>query len=402
MTRRFYYEDSHLKECDATVVSCEKTDAGYDIELDGTVLFENAGGQPCDTGMIGSIPVLGVDEVDGRILHHTEQPIKPGTSCHVALDWERRFDFMQQHTGEHLLSYAVYKLFGACNVGFHLSADYTTIDMDSPLSEEQLEEAERLANRFVSANTSVTCRMFESEEALKKSGTVLRKQAEGLKAPIRIVSIEGADCCTCCAPHCALTGEVGPVLITEAIAYKGGTRITFLCGDRAVKRAQEMRAVLRSAAKSFSTSWESVPDAVVKLQEDCKKLRHSEHALTERVNDSLAKELVSQAEKAGKTNLILAKVDNINPGSLKSLAQKTLSGPNTLTILFSVSDDRVSYILAASDEKTADISELCKTVNMLFSGKGGGRGTLAQGMSQRTECLDESLSQLRNYLLKTL
>ena len=402
MTRRLYLEDSHLKTCTSTVESCRPTDRGYDVTLDQTIIFDKAGGQPCDTGSIGDAVILGCDEVNGELLHHIDRPLEIGTSYPVTLNWERRFDHMQQHTGEHLLSYSIYKLFGANNVGFHLSSGYTTIDLDRPLTQEELFEAETLANRFVSLDLSVTAVRYETAEDLEQAGLTLRKQAEGIRMPIRIVSIQDADCCTCCAPHVFHTGEIGSILITESMSYKGGTRVTFLCGNRALLYTQQARKVLSAAGRQFSTSWTNLTESIEKMQEELKGLHKREKELSESLNSYLAEELVQKAVKTGKTTLILEDVGNATQEKLKSLAAKTIRDRNSLTVLFGKSNGRLNYVLSCSPDSTCDVSELCRVVNTAVSGKGGGRGTLAQGTSPIPDAFNETVEQLRVYFRSRL
>ena len=402
MRKRLYLEDSHLKACTATVESCHATEDGYDITLDRTVIFDNAGGQPCDTGSIGDAVILGCDEVNGELLHHVDRPLTVGQSYPVTLNWERRFDHMQQHTGEHLLSYSIYKLFGVNNVGFHLSSEYTTIDLDKPLTQEELYEAETLANQFVCLDLPVTAVQYETLEELEQAGLTLRKQAEGIHAPIRIVSIEGADCCTCCAPHVLHTGEIGSILITESMSYKGGMRVTLLCGKRALRYTQHARKTLTAAGRLFSTSWTNLTESISKAQDELKDLHKKEKELSESLNAYLAEELLQKAVRIGKTTLILENVGSANQNKLKSLASKTLRDNNALTVLFGKSDGRLNYVLSCSADGSVDVSELCRVVNTAVSGKGGGRGTLAQGTSPVPDALDETIAQLRTYFRNRL
>jgi len=402
MTRKRYLTDSHLTRCDATVLRCDKTDTGYDLLLDQTVIFDNAGGQPCDTGMLGDIRILGCDEVNGELLHHADKPAAVGTTLPLTLDWERRFDHMQQHTGEHLLSYAAYKLFGVNNVGFHLAAEETTIDFDAPLSPEGLAEAETFANRLVTDNRAVTAQCFESVEALEAANLPLRKQAEGLHAPIRIVRVEGADCCTCCAPHCKQTGEVGPILITSAIAYKGGMRLTFLCGGRALRYAQKLHRDMDTIARGFSTAREQVPTAVEQLREEASRLRRREKELTGELNAYIARDLAAGAEPAGRNTLILSVLAGTSADRLKSLALQTVQGSRTLTVLFGTANDRLFYVLACSKDLGLDMGELCQAVNAATGGRGGGRNTLAQGSAATPAGLTETAEQLKGYFLSRL
>ena len=402
MTERLYLTDSHLTRCDATVLRCDKTDSGYDLILDRTIIFDNAGGQPCDTGMLGEIRILGCDEVDGELLHHADRPAAVGATLPLVLDWERRFDHMQQHTGEHLLSYAAYKLFGVNNVGFHLAAEETTIDFDAPLTVEGLAEAETLANRYITDNRSVSAQYFESVEALEAANLPLRKQADGLHAPIRIVRVEGADCCTCCAPHCKQTGEVGPILITSAIAYKGGMRLTFLCGERALRYAKKLHRDMDGIARGFSTARENVPTAVEQLRDEVSRLRRREKELLGELNTYIARDLIAAAEPAGKNTLILSVLEGAGPDRLKSLALQSVQQSRTLAVLLGTANDRLAYVLACSKDLGLDMGELCQAVNAATGGRGGGRNTLAQGSAASTAGLRETAEQLKGYFMSRL
>ena len=398
MTERLYLLDSMLRAFDATVLSCEPQGDGYLVELDQSAFFPNKGGQPCDVGTIGDAKVLDVNEQGERLLHRTDRAIAAGTTVHCELDFARRFDIMQQHTGEHLLSYCAWHLFGAQNVGFHCALSYATLDLDKPVGHEGITAIEDLANRLAAENAAVTAKIYETEQDLK--GIPLRKHAEGLTAPIRIVTIEGSDACTCCAPHVRRTGEIGQLKIVEAIPYKGGTRCTFLCGMRALKHAQTMQDTVTSIALRFSTARDQADAAVQKQGEDLsnakKELRQAYAALDE----YLAKSLMQQAEDVNGTKLIVRVLEHTDAKRLRNLAGATMNG-KALTVLFSDTGDRVSYLLASNGIKT-DMGLLIGAVNTALSGNGGGRGTLAQGSAKRPSDLSGIAEHLGTYFRSVL
>lgn len=401
MTRKLYYEDSHLTRCMAAVLSCAKAEDGYDVVLDQTVLFPTGGGQPCDLGSVGGARVTDCREEGAEIVHRVDRPLAEGETVEVLLDWPRRFDYMQQHTGEHLLSFAFYTLFGAANVGFHLADAYATIDFDQPLSHGQTMEAERLANTYVWRNLPVTATLYESEEALL--GLPIRKHAEGLTCPIRIVRVKDADCCTCCAPHCKNTGEVGGILITDSAAYKGGTRLNFLCGSRALSSARAAHDALDEIARRFSVSRDKAGAAVEKRNEEYGEARHREKVLAGALNRYMAETLVSGAVEAGKARIMVEMLEGVDPGRLKDLAQTAVKGKGPLlALLFSAQGDRLAYVLAESDGFMPPVQELMPAVNAAAGGKGGGRGTLAQGMAPINGGEKEMTAQLRQYLVQRL
>lgn len=400
MTEKLYETDSYAKECFSVVRACTPAEGGFDVLLDRTVFFPEAGGQPCDLGTMAGAQVSHVREEGGDLVHRVDRALVPGQEAALHIDWARRFDFMQQHTGEHLLSFAMYKLFAANNIGFHLAeADYTTIDFDRALSQEQLNEAQRLANSLIWRNLCVSVRFYDSAEAM--ADLPLRKQAEGLCPPIRVVSMEDADMCTCCAPHCRQSGEVGMLLITDAMAYKGGTRLFFVCGGRALRHAANTHDALDTLARRFSCQRAMVPAAVEKLSADYARARHGEKALTAALNDYVIQDLKAGAETLGKKRLILKLLENVDAGRLKSLAQGALEG-ETLCILLSATGAGLAYVVAAPEGFLPDAGELIQVVNAATGGKGGGKGGFAQGMAPSAAGAAETLEQINRYLRQRL
>lgn len=395
MTERLYLQDSMLFQCSAVVTECAQTQDGYAVELDRSVFFPNKGGQPCDTGTIGEAIVSSCDEKGDRLIHLCDRPLSVGETVSVSIDADRRFDIMQQHTGEHMLSWCAWQLYGAANVGFHCALDYATLDLDQALSHEQVLAIERMANRESAKNRAVYAIEFETEEELEKAHLPLRKHAEGLTAPIRIVIIEEGDACTCCAPHVKKTGEIGQMKIVGELPYKGGVRLTFLCGDRALKHAQQMQDIVEKIALDFSTSKENAVVAVEKqrteLNEARKELRQAYAALDEYV----AKELKAQANTVRGTEVLVSTLQRVDAKRLRALAQKTVCD-RSLTLLISEDDTNVYYVLSSNGIKN-DMGEVCKVVNLSLGGRGGGRGTLAQGSAPKKPGLEETVQQLRRY-----
>lgn len=398
MTERLYLLDSMMSAFDAVVLCCEPKNDGYLVELDKSAFFPNKGGQPCDVGTLGDAKVLDVNEHGERLLHFCDREIPVGTTVHGKLDFARRFDIMQQHTGEHLLSYCAWHLFGAQNVGFHCALTYATLDLDKPVGHDGITEIENLANRLAAENAAVTATIYETEEDLK--GIPLRKHAEGLSAPIRIVTIEGSDACTCCAPHVRKTGEIGQLKIIEAIPYKGGTRCTFLCGMRALRHAQQMQDTVSAIALRFSTSREQAEAAVLKQAQDLSDAKKELKQAYAALDDYLAKSLIAEAEDLKGTKLIVKVLEHADAKRLRPLAAATMTD-RALTVLFSDVGDRVFYLLASNGIK-ADMGVLIAAVNTALSGSGGGRGTLAQGSAKKPSDLIETIEGLRTYFRNVL
>ena len=398
MTEKLYYQDAYLHEFEAVVTACEPMKKGFAAELDRTAFFPEGGGQPADTGRIGEIRVTDVHEKDGRILHYVDRALPVGAAVHCALDFARRFDIMQQHTGEHLLSYCAWHLFGAQNVGFHCALTYATLDLDKPVSHEGITEIENLANRLAAENAAVTAKIYETEADLQ--GIPLRKHAEGLTAPIRIVTIEGSDACTCCAPHVRRTGEIGQLKIVEALPYKGGMRCTFLCGMRALQHAQQMQDTVSAIALRFSTARDQAEAAVQKQSEDLSNAKRELRQAYAALDEYLAKALKAEAEDVKGTKLIVKILNGVDAKRLRNLAGATMTD-KALTVLFSDTGERVSYLLASNGIK-ADMGVLIAAVNTALNGNGGGRGTLAQGSAKTPADLAETVESLRTYFRNVL
>ncbi len=399
MTDRLYLADSHLFSCDATVTACRASeDGGYLVTLDRTVFFPNKGGQPCDTGLIENVRVSSCDEEGEALLHRTEQPLAVGARVQVSIDADRRLDIMQQHTGEHLLSYCAYRLFGAANVGFHCALDYATLDLDRPLTADEICQMEQYANRLAAENAPVTATVYASEDAIRD--LPLRKHAEGLIAPIRLVEIRGSDLCTCCAPHVRATGEIGQLKIIEQANYKGGMRLTFLCGMRALLYARRLETAMQGLARRFSTAWENVPAAVEKQGTELTSARRLIKKYELELDSALAARLNAEAKTVRGTRLIVTLTEDMEAKRLRPLAAQLMQG-KTLAALFSRCDGQVYYILA-TEGTGLDMGELAGAVNAAICGKGGGRGSLAQGSAPAGSALADTVRQLADYFQKRL
>lgn len=397
MTQRLYLIDSHLFENECTVLSCEPTEAGFDVVVDRTVFFPNKGGQPCDTGALGPVRVTDVREAGDELILRTDGPLTVGEVVTGHIDEGRRLDIMEQHTGEHILSWCAYRLFDAVNVGFHCALSYATLDLDKPLTAEQVTEMEDMANDLIRQNLAVAATTYATEEDLKD--VPLRKHAEGLIAPIRVVSIEGADSCTCCAPHVHFTGEVGVAKIVSAMAYKGGMRMTFLCGGRALRQFQKLQTTVDAVARKFSTGADEVLSALEKQEGELKEAKKQNAALNARLEEYLTAELKNQAEDVKGKKLLVRLID-VDPKRLRPLALSTLPEKG-LTLLLAEKNGTLTYVLCSNGLKL-DMADLIPAVNLALGGKGGGRGTLAQGSAPTPAGLAETVEQIGSYLRNVL
>jgi len=395
MTERLYYHDSYLIEFRARVVAVSPDAVSADrqrVYLDRTAFYPTSGGQPFDIGELGGVKVLEVVDEGERIAHLMADAL-PGTEVDGRIDLDRRFDHMQQHTGQHLLSAVLVELFDAPTVSFHLGAEICTIDVAATLEPEQLREAERRANEIVFENRPVTISFEDSSGDLG-----LRKPTER-EGSVRIVSIESLDRSACGGTHVRATGEIGPILIRKLDRIRGNLRIEFLCGGRSIARARADFDALSKIARVFSAPLDETP-ALVDGQRD--KLRESE-----RMRRRLSAELAQASGRAlyGETipgpdgvRRVLRHLEASLSEESRAEAQSfTVAGP---AIFLAVAATPPAVLLAVSKDSGVNCGEVLKRLLGPAGGRGGGNATLAQGSlpSQTSlEELAESLSRELNF-----
>ena len=364
-TRRIFDEDAYKTEFEAKVLSCTETEKGFYIILDATAFFPEGGGQYPDKGTLNGIDVFDVQEDKEGVIHHfLEKEIPEGEKVLGKIKWEQRFDFMQQHSGEHIFSGLAHSKFGANNVGFHLGYDETTIDLDVPLSEEQVFEIENEANEAVYKNFPIEI-SFPSEEEL---AVLPYRSKKKLSGKIRIVTFPGYDICACCGTHVKRTGEIGLIKVTAFQNYKGGTRLFMLCGNRAFKDYQNKNRDLIKVTNSLS----------VKPNELCLAVKRLENEITEHkiYESALKKELFAlKAEKLGTGEKICVFENKMTPDELRRFCL-TLGENFKIAAVFNGEDGNYKYAISS---KTENCSVIAKTINEKFSGRGGGKPELVQG-----------------------
>lgn len=364
-TRRIFDEDAYKTEFEAKVISCTETEKGFDIVLDSTAFFPEGGGQYPDKGMLNGIDVFDVQEDQEGVIHHfLEKEIPEGEKVLGKIKWEQRFDFMQQHSGEHIFSGLAHSKFGANNVGFHLGYDETTIDLDVPLSEEQVFEIENEANEAVYKNFPIEI-SFPSEEEL---AVLPYRSKKKLSGKIRIVTFPGYDICACCGTHVKRTGEIGLIKVTAFQNYKGGTRLFMLCGNRAFRDYQNKNRDLIKVTNSLS----------VKPNELCLAVKRLENEITEHkiYESALKKELFAlKAEKLGTGEKICVFEKEMTPEELRRYCL-TLGENFKIAAVFNGEDGNYKYAISS---KTENCSVIAKEINAKFSGRGGGKPELVQG-----------------------
>ena len=382
MTEKLYYIDSHLREFEAKVLSCEAGDNCFELILDKTAFFPEGGGQLADTGKIGEARVLDVQEKDDRIIHYVNQNAEPGTVCKCTLDWEQRFRRMQNHSGEHIVSGLVHKKYGFSNIGFHMGHDAITIDFDGELSREQLSEIEKEANRAVAANYRVIT-SFPSSDELKS--LEYRSKLE-LTENVRIVTIENVDVCACCAPHVSRTAEIGLIKILGVERRRRGgegVRVTLLCGldaydDYVVKQANASEISVMLSAKPNETA-----EAVRRVMSEQEKLKL-------RIS-SLSRELAKfRAEAIEETEGNVCVFDDVlDESALREIVNEAVKKCGGIAAVFSGNDETgYRYIMGS---KTVDLRAAAGEINKALCGRGGGKTEMIQGScsaDKETICID--------------
>ncbi len=372
MTEKLYYEDSHRKEFDAVVAACEEAKEGYKVVLDRTAFFPEGGGQYADTGTLGDVNVLDVQEKGGTVFHMTDAPLPVGEAVHGSIDWEKRFESMQQHTGEHIVSGLVHERFGYDNVGFHLGTDYCTMDFSGSITKEELREIELEANQAVWDNLDIEV-LYPDKETLKSMEYRSKIEIEG---QVRIVRVPGVDTCACCAPHVKKTGEIGCIKLVNMVNYKGGERIFMLCGSRALADYDRKDGNAKAISSLLCAKEDEIFEAVKHLKEEQSSMKSKAADLQQQLLFLRAKEIDVSED-----------VVTVFDGGL------TGNGPRELMNCLLNRGAKISAVFAGSDEegwryvigsRTEDVRPLCKKLNEAFEGRGGGKPEMVQGSLKGT------------------
>ena len=379
MTVKLFENNSLLKECTATVMACTEKEGRYLVELDQTVFFPEGGGQLSDKGKIADVIVSHVSEKDGHIYHECDKPLEVGAEVKAVLDWRVRLDRMQQHLGEHLLSYACWKLFKANNIGFHMNEDDVFIDLDKELTEEELLKAELYTNEIIWENRPVHISYMDSTEAVKLKEK-MRKFNSKLTGTLRIVSVEDADICTCCGTHPPFTGMLGSVKVIRHEKHKGGCRVEFVCGSRALADADKKNSTLLAVAQGLSVKPEQVPDALAKLKADLLAQLDDVKSKLLKVEEAQLQELYDNAPtNAAGTKILAVPLDGHDAKDIKVFLPKATALEHTICLLVAAKPERISYAAALGAATEGDCRVLIKLLNEAFGGRGGGKSDCAQG-----------------------
>jgi alanyl-tRNA synthetase len=374
VTQRLYYTDAYLTEFDATVLHVDCHEGRPAAVLDRTAFYPTSGGQPFDMGRLGDIRVVGVvDRDDGVIVHLLEREITTGP-VRGAIDWPRRFDHMQQHTGQHVLSAAFDRLVHARTESFHLGSVSSTIDVNRAVSTADIDRAEDEANRVVWEDRPVAIRFVDADDAARLP---LRKEPmrTGL---LRIVEVQDFDVSACGGTHVARTGAIGSIVVRSIEKFRGGTRVEFLCGVRALRGYRELRSAVDGSIRLLSVLPPELPAGIERLQSEGRDAKRQIKELQTRLATFEADALAARAEQIGKASAAIAALEGWDQQGLKTIASAIASRSCFVAVLFSVPAPSAIVIARAAD-LDIDSSALLKKLIERFGGKGGGRPDLAQG-----------------------
>lgn len=371
-TTKLYYEDCHLREFTAVVTGCEKTEKGYLVTLDQTAFYPEGGGQACDLGFLGDARVLDVREKEDRLLHLCDRPLEVGRTVEGRLDWERRFDQMQQHTGEHIVSGILHRLLGAHNVGFHMGNEVTTIDFDVPVPAELLSQVEQEANGAVFQNLPVLCG-YPPEEDLP---TIPYRSKKALPWPVRIVEIPGYDCCACCGVHVERTGEIGIIKLLSCVKFHEGVRIEMVCGSKALSLISRVWEQNRQVSQAFSAKILETGAAAEKMNEALAAEKYRANGLQNQLFDRIAESYVNQGD-------VLHLTQGLDSAAIRELADRIAAKCGGTAAVFSGTDKDGYQVCLVN--KGADIKALGQAMNAQLQGRGGGKPGFFQGSVKATQ-----------------
>ena len=364
-TIKLYEDNAFIKEFEAEVLSCEKASKGYAILLDKTAFFAEGGGQKCDKGTLSGVKIIDVQEENGEIIHFAEKALSGTVKGEI--DRAVRFDRMQNHSGEHVVSGLVHKYTGADNVSFSLTDSECTLAFNTAIGEELLEKIESEANKIVFENRKIKC-YYPPEEELK---TLKYRSKLELTENVRIVEIEGVDKCACCAPHCKSTGEIGLIKIISSESYKnGGTKLFIACGNRALEHHKMLLTQARDISHLLCAKIDKTATAVERLKEEKEKCEYELVGL-KRKNIEKAVDNITESEG----NVVIA--CEFKGDDLRLFADKLKAKVKGLVLALE-GDDSGGYRYVLTSENR-DISSVVREANITLSGRGGGRDNMARG-----------------------
>ena len=374
-TEKLYYTDPFISEFPATVLSCEAGKNGFQVVLNCTAFYPEGGGQPADHGTLGGVNVTDVHEKDGVIFHTCDKPVEVGQMLLGRIDWARRFDHMQQHSGEHI-SGILCRDYHCDNVGFHLGVETVTIDYNADISWEQALDAERKANEVIWADPEVEIDYPYPEEL----SLIDYRSKKELTGKVRIVTFPDADCCACCGTHVLRAGQVGLIKVLSCQKFREGVRLEIVSGKRALDYLGRTYDQAKAIGQQLSVKPQDTLAAVERLEAELSAAKLRMAHLEEAMFEAIAK------ENEGKGNVVLFQ-PAMKSDSVRKLADAVAKRCGGLAAVFAGEDGQYSYALVRADGQ--DISPLVKDLNKALNGRGGGRSGFAQGSVQADRAVIE-------------
>ena len=364
-TIKLYENDSYIKEFSATVVSCEEKDGAYFVVLDKTAFFPEGGGQDADKGKIGDVDVLDVQIKNDIIYHKVNQAFNKNEEVNCVIDWDTRFVRMQNHTGEHIVSGVIHSLFNYNNVGFHMNDAVITLDVDGPLTEDDIKAVELKSNQAIYENKSIRAIYPTAEELPDYDYRSKLDITEG----VRLIEIEDYDLCACCAPHVAKTGEIGIIKILSFIPYKKGTRIEMICGMLALNDYRNLHTTNKIVMNMLSAKRFEISDAVERIQNELASLKAE--------NKKLMADLATlKMEKHTNDNKVCVFIDGVSYDELRNCSNQLIEEFEYCYLFSNTEENNYIYVVSSKEN---NVREEVQNLNKAFNGKGGGRDTYAQG-----------------------
>lgn len=400
MTEQLYFTNSYLTEFEATITEEITYDQYLAVILNQTAFYPTGGGQPHDIGLLNDIAVINVVKEEGRILHLIDQQL-PNERVFGQIDWTRRFDLMQQHSGQHILSQAILQTTEAATIGFHLSGDYATIDISrADLSDDDLFSAETLANQIIYENRPITARFVSTEEL----PTIPLRKQPNVSGPIRVITIADFDWSACGGTHVSQTGEVGVVKVIKQEQKKGGMRLTFLCGARALRHYHQVNGQIRAVARQLSTATDDVVEGVGQQLAVAKQARKDSEKIGQQLLAYEAKSLKEKAINVAGKSVISQAFDDKSVDEVRQMARYLINDNSNgdLIVLFGVKAQKGQLIFARSVNVDLHMPVLLQVAGKIIGGSGGGTPDMAQGGGPHSEKVPEALTAAIHWLAENV
>jgi alanyl-tRNA synthetase len=380
VTSRIYYTDPYCRRFDAVVTKTFEHDGHPAVLLDRTAFYPSSGGQPFDVGRLkpaggpDAVDVIDAVDVEDEVVHVLSAPLPERAAVHGEVAWDRRFDHMQQHTGQHVLSAAFDRLFDNRTVSFHMGTDLSTIDLARDVSWDQIARAEAEANRIVCENREVSIRFVSPDEA----ATLPLRKEPARTGVLRLIDVKDFDLSACGGTHVARTGAIGAIVVPAVEKFKGGARVTFACGSRALRVFRALRDAVSGSVRALSVLPHELPGAIERMQVEAKELRRAIKKFQESLAAQEAARLVEAGETSGAGRLIVEALDGWDANGLKIIASEITQRTSAVVVLLSAAVP-FAVVVARSRDLAVDSQAVLRGLMDRFGGRGGGKPDLAQG-----------------------